>query len=71
MERIVVLVLGVVAWAGVAGVAFLSVNAWADDDQALAFLPIAVAVFVAWLIGDWVTQRVFLADEEEAPHGNP
>ncbi len=71
MERIVALVLGVAAWAGVAGVAVLSVNAWSDEDQALAFLPIAAAVFVAWIIGDWVTQRVFLGEEEEARHGNP
>ncbi len=69
MERIVALALGVAAWAGVGVVAILSVNAWSDDNQVLAFLPIAGAVAIAWLIGEWVTERVFLAKEEEVHHG--
>lgn len=71
MERIIALLVGIAAWAGVAGVAVLVVNAWSDDNQVAAFFPIAAAVFVAWLIGEWVTERVFLAaPEEEGRHGD-
>ncbi len=60
MERTVALLFGVAAWLGVAVVAVLVVNAWGTDNQVLAFIPIAAAVAVAWLIGEWVTERVFL-----------
>ena len=71
MERIVAVVLGIAAWAGVAVVAVLTVNAWGDDNQVLAFLPIAAAVVVAWLVGEWVTEHVFLPKhEEEVGHGD-
>ncbi len=48
MERFIALLVGVLAWAAVAGVALSVVNAWQDEDQILAFLPIAGAVIVAW-----------------------
>lgn len=71
MERIALLLLGVAAWAGVAFVAVLVVNAWSDHNQVLAFVPIAAGVIVAWLIGDWVTEHVFLPrHEEEVSHGD-
>ncbi len=68
MERFVALLAGVLAWAAVAGIAVSVVNAWSDDNQILAFLPIAAAVVVAWAIGEVVTERVFAA-HEEADHG--
>jgi len=71
MERIVALLLGIAAWAGVAGIAVLSVNAWSDDNQVLAFFPIVAAVAVAWLIGEWVTDYVFVpSHDKEVGHGN-
>ena len=59
MERTIALVLGVAAWLGVAVVAVLVVNAWQDDNQILAFLPILAAVVAAWAVGEVVTARVF------------
>jgi hypothetical protein len=70
MERGIALLLGVLAWLGVAIVAVLVVNAWADDNQVVAFFPIAAAVAVAWLIGEWVTERVFVSQEDEVRHGS-
>lgn len=71
MERTIALLVGVVAWLGVAIVAVLVVNAWADDSQVAAFFPIAAAVGVAWLIGEWVTERVFVAQQgREGRHGS-
>jgi flagellar biosynthesis protein FliQ len=64
MERVIALVVGIVAWAAVAGVAVSVVNAWSDENQILAFLPIAGAVIVAWAIGEIVTERVFAAHTE-------
>lgn len=66
MERIVAIFLGMAAWLGVAVIAVLVVNAWQDENQVLAFLPIAAAVACAWLVGEWVTARVFLPQEGEA-----
>jgi flagellar biosynthesis protein FliQ len=60
--------LGIVAWAAVGGVAVSVVNAWSDENQVLAFLPIAAAVIVAWVIGEFVTERVFATHEEEQGH---
>jgi hypothetical protein len=55
----------------VAIVAVLVVNAWADDNQVAAFFPIAAAVAVAWLTGEWVTERVFVPEhKEEGRHGS-
>ena len=64
MERVSALLVGVLAWAAVAGVAVSVVNAWRDENQILAFLPIAGAVIVAWAIGEVVTERVFATHEE-------
>ena len=64
MERAIALLVGVLAWAAVAGIAVSVVNAWQDENQILAFLPIAAAVVVAWAIGEIVTERVFGAQEE-------
>ena len=68
MERAMALLVGVLAWTAVAGVAVSVVNAWSDENQVLAFIPIAVAVVVAWAIGEVVTDRVFAA-HEEVDHG--
>jgi len=70
MERAIALLLGIAAWTGVAVVAVLVVNAWQDENQILAFLPIAAAVVVAWLVGEWVTDRVFVAKHGEVRHGD-
>lgn len=59
MNRLTATLLGVVAWAGVAAIAVLSVNAWSDDNQVLAFLPIIAAVVAAWAVGEFVTERIF------------
>ena len=64
MERFIALFVGVLAWAAVAGIAVSVVNAWSDENQILAFLPIAAAVIVAWAIGEVVTDRVFETHEE-------
>lgn len=64
MERLVALLVGTLAWAAVAGIAVSVVNAWGDENQVLAFLPIAGAVVVAWAIGEVVTDRVFTTHEE-------
>ena len=48
MERLIALLVGILAWAAVAGIAVSVVNAWQDENQILAFLPIAGAVIVAW-----------------------
>ncbi len=70
MNRIGLLVLGIAAWLGVAVIAVLVVNAWQNDNQVLAFLPIAGAVAAAWLVGELVTERVFEpTHEEEVGHG--
>lgn len=70
MERLGLLLLGVLAWLGVAIVAVLVVNAWEDENQILAFLPIAAAVIVAWVIGEYVTENVFEKGGKEARRGD-
>jgi flagellar biosynthesis protein FliQ len=69
MERAAALIIGIVAWAAVAGVAVSVVQAWSGDNQVLAFLPILGAVIVAWAIGEVVTKRLFDGDEEESGGG--
>ncbi len=64
MERFIALLVGILAWVAVAGMAVSVVNAWQDENQILAFLPIAGAVVVAWAIGDVMTDRVFATHEE-------
>ena len=68
--KLAVLLLGVLAWLGVAIISVLVVNAWSDENQIVVFLPIVAAVVVAWLIGEWVTERVFVAGSEEGRHGS-
>ena len=70
MERAIALALGVAAWTGVAVVSVLVVNAWQDENQILAFLPIAAAVVLAWGVGEWVTDRVFTPTQKEVRHGD-
>lgn len=65
MERTAALLFGILAWAAVGGVAISAVHAWSDDNQVLAFVPIAAAVLVAWVIGEVVTAGVFASHEED------
>ena len=66
MSRILLLVMGVATWAGVALTAVLITFNIGDKNQILMFLPIAGAVVVAWAIGEVVTERVFNRDEGDA-----
>ncbi|HEX5480791.1 MAG TPA: hypothetical protein VFY79_13830 [Dehalococcoidia bacterium] len=65
MEKTIALLLGILAWVAVGAIAISVVNAWRDDNQVLAFLPILAAVVAAWGIGEVVTARVFTAGEEK------
>jgi hypothetical protein len=62
MDRIVLLLIGVAAWAGVGLLAILITFNIGDKNQALMFLPILAAVVVAWATGELVTERVFNRD---------
>jgi Kef-type K+ transport system membrane component KefB len=64
MSRIVLLLMGVAAWAAVAVVAVLITFNIGDKNQILMFLPILAVVLVAWAIGELVTERVFNRDED-------
>ena len=66
MSRILLLVMGVATWAGVALTAVLITFNMGDKNQILMFLPIVGAVAVAWAIGEVVTERVFNRDEGES-----
>jgi hypothetical protein len=66
MSRILLLVMGVAAWAGVALTAVLITFNMGDKNQILMFLPIVGAVVVAWAVGEVVTERVFNRDEGES-----
>ncbi|OGO49444.1 MAG: hypothetical protein A2148_08170 [Chloroflexi bacterium RBG_16_68_14] len=71
MARYGALLLGIAAWLGVAIVAVLVVNAWGDDNQVLTVIPIGAAVALAWLVGEWVTEHVFVPKGgEEVRHGD-
>lgn len=64
MERALALAAGIAAWGGVAALAILiAFNMKEDSQQVLWFLPILGAVVIAWAIGEWVTQRVFMDNE--------
>ena len=65
MNRVLLLLLGVAAWAGVALTAVLITFNIGEKNQILMFLPILAAVVVAWAIGEVVTERVFNRDEGE------
>ena len=63
MNRMLLLLMGVAAWAGVALTAvFITFNI-GEKNQMLMFLPILAAVVVAWGVGEVVTERVFNRDE--------
>lgn len=62
MNRIVLLLLGVAAWAAVALAAVFVTFNIGDKNQILMFLPILAAVVAAWAIGELVTERVFNRD---------
>ena len=66
MNRVLLLLLGVAAWAGVALTAVLITFNIGEKNQILMFLPILAAVVVAWAIGEVVTERVFNRDEGES-----
>jgi len=63
MNRILLLLVGVAAWAGVALTAVLITFNIGEKNQILMFLPILAAVVVAWGVGELVTERVFNRDE--------
>lgn len=65
MSKLVALVLGFAAWSGVVALALLITFNMGDKNQVLMFLPILAAVFVAWGIGEMVTQRVLTTKEED------
>jgi len=65
MDRVLLLLMGVGAWAGVALTAVLITFNIGERNQFLMFLPILAAVVVAWGIGEVVTERVFNRDEGE------
>ena len=66
MNRFLLLMIGVAAWAGVALTAVLITFNIGEKNQILMFLPILAAVVVAWAIGEVVTERVFNRDEGES-----
>ena len=66
MNRVLLLLLGVAAWAGVALTAVLITFNIGEKNQILMFLPILGAVVVAWAVGEMVTERVFNRDEGES-----
>ena len=66
MNRILLLLMGVAAWAGVALAAVFVTFNIGEKNQILMFLPILAAVVVAWAIGEVVTERVFNRDEGES-----
>ena len=59
MTKLTAIVLGVVAWCAVAGLAVVISFNMGDKNQILMFLPILAGVIVAWGIGEAVTERVF------------
>jgi len=65
MTKLVALILGVSAWAGVAVLAVLITFNVGDKNQILMFLPILAVVILAWAVGEIVTERVFPQREED------
>ena len=66
MNRVLLLVLGIAAWAGVALTAVLITFNIGEKNQILMFLPILAAVVVAWATGEVVTELVFNRAKEES-----
>jgi len=62
MDRIVLFLVGIAAWAGVGLLAALIAFNIGDKNQVLMFLPILAAVVIAWAVGELVTERVFNRD---------
>lgn len=58
--NLVLFLLGVLAWAGVIALS-LGMAMW--DEPVLGFFPIAIAVVVAWAIGEYVTGVLWKARE--------
>jgi hypothetical protein len=54
--NLVLFALGVLAWAGVVA---LSVGMAIWDEPVIGFFPIALAVVVAWAIGEYITEKVW------------
>ena len=65
MNRALLLLLGIAAWAGVGLTAVLITFNIGEKNQILLFLPILAAVVIAWGVGEVVTERVFNRDEGE------
>ena len=65
MNRVMLLLMGVAAWAGVGLTAVLITFNIGEKNQILLFLPILAAVVIAWGVGEVVTERVFNRDEGE------
>ena len=66
MNRVLLLVLGIAAWAGVALTAVLITFNIGDKNEILMFLPILAAVVVAWTTGEVVTELVFNREKGES-----
>lgn len=64
MTKLVAIVLGFAAWSGVTALALLITFNMGDKNQILMFLPILAAVFVAWGVGEVVTERVLEKKEQ-------
>ena len=64
MNKVLALVTGVTAWAVVAAAAVLIVFNMGVKNQVLMFLPILAVVVAAWVIGELVTERVFMGREK-------
>ncbi|HEX5912048.1 MAG TPA: hypothetical protein VFY54_02835 [Rubrobacter sp.] len=58
MSGAVAVLLGVLAWAGVAAAA-IALQEW---DQFWGFFVLLPLVVAAWAIGEWVTERVILEE---------
>ena len=65
MTKLLALMVGIAAWAAVGALAVLITFNIGDKNQVLMFLPILVAVIVAWGIGEAVTERMFAEDKEQ------
>ena len=56
--NIALFILGALAWTGVVALS-LAMAEW--DEPVLGFFPIAAAVLVAWIIGEYITDKVWKA----------
>jgi hypothetical protein len=65
LTKVTAFLLGVVAWAAVAGISVAIAFNIGSKNQVLMFLPIIAAVFAAWAVGEIVTERLFVETKEE------